>query len=250
MAKSRVKVGPTRSDGDRDGDPLRCEKCGEVHERCAAHRKGTVTPCMGKPVRGSAVCRMHGASAPAPRRKARQRVAIAAAVREVGRLGGSLDVDPLDALLGLVREAAANVEVYRRLAAGLEAAVGEPDERVVAIGEQVIYGEKSASHVPAAPHIFVAMYDSERDRLARYAKLCLDAGIDDRRVRLAEAQGAAMAGVIQAAVAAAIGSLERGVGKAIKPERLRALVEAAQHDAVQAADAALMALDAPSGIGG
>lgn len=168
-----------------------------------------------------------------------------AAVREVARLGGSVEADPLDAILGLVREAAANVAVYRTLVGGLESDIGRPEDRVIAIEEQTIYGEKSATHVPAAPHIFVTMYGQERDRLAKYAKMCLDAGIDERRVRLAEVQGQALARVIEAALSAGLDSLAASVGRAVKPEVLRGMVDAARQAAIGAADDALRALDAP-----
>ena len=39
-------------------------------------------------------------------------------------------------------------------------------------------------------------YGRERDRLTRTAKICIDAGIDERRIRLAEQQGQLLARVI------------------------------------------------------
>ena len=44
------------------------------------------------------------------------------------------------------------------------------------------------------------MWDTERDRLARVAKLCIDADVDERRVRLAETQARQLASAFAAAM--------------------------------------------------
>jgi hypothetical protein len=41
------------------------------------------------------------------------------------------------------------------------------------------------------------VYGQERDRLVRIAKTTLDAGVEERRVQLAESQGALVAGAIR-----------------------------------------------------
>lgn len=43
-----------------------------------------------------------------------------------------------------------------------------------------------------------SVYSEWTDRAAKYAKMALDAGMAERRVRLAEAEGELLAGVIQA----------------------------------------------------
>jgi hypothetical protein len=48
----------------------------------------------------------------------------------------------------------------------------------------------------ARRNVIVAMYDDERDRLARFSKLALDAGLERRRVELAENQAGLVATVI------------------------------------------------------
>ena len=241
--KLTVVASGSPGDGPGGGDPMPCAKCGEVHERCSGHRKTDGQPCTQHPVRGTRVCRMHSGTKPAVRRRGERRLAVQAAQREVARLGGSIDTDPLDAVLGLVREAAANVAVYRTLVADLESDVGEPEDETVAVGEQRIYSDRGTTHVAAAPHIFVSMYDAERDRLAKYAKLCIDAGIDERRVRLAEVQGRALAQVIEAALTAALDSVSGEVGDGFPAEALRGVVDRARQAAIGAADAALRAVD-------
>lgn len=205
---------------------------------------------------GALVCRMHGGSSPQVRRKAEQRKAVDVVRREVIRLGGSLDIDPLDAMLEQVREAAANVAALRSAVENLDPGIGlvSAPEYVVAdvvsgFDEEVrhdrltrvegIYGKDHTGD--GAPHVLVTMYGQERDRLVKYAKLCLDAGVDERRIRLAEATGRALAGVVEAAVSAALDSV-RQAGLDLDPHALRAVLDKARQSAVAAAERSMRAL--------
>lgn len=55
-----------------------CDRCGQEHERCKAHRSGTdqLVPCGRFPNRGQRVCYVHGGAAPAAKRKAAERLAV------------------------------------------------------------------------------------------------------------------------------------------------------------------------------
>lgn len=165
---------------------------------CTARAKTTGKPCGNPPMNGGTVCRMHGGRAPQVKAKAKQRQAVAEAQKIISRLGGQVEQEPLEALLQLVGEAAANVHGYRSVIAGLEIEVGADGS--VAIPERDLYSKNGITNVPARVHILVKMYDEERDRLARYSKLCLDAGVEERRVKLAEVQGRGLAEVVRAAV--------------------------------------------------
>lgn len=146
---------------------------------------------------------MHGAGAPQVRRAAARRVAhdqaLEAASSELARLGGAwVEVDPLDGLIRLYQEAEWNVAVYRAAIADLAPEVAF--DGAIALPEQTIEFEKGGTHVPALFHILVEGYNRERDRAAKYAKLCLDAGVDERRMRVAEGDahrlGRAFAGAL------------------------------------------------------
>jgi hypothetical protein len=187
-------------------------------------------------MKGALVCRMHGGSSPQAKAKAKQRRAVGEAVREVARLGGAIDVQPLDALVGLVREAAANVQVYRMVVGRLI-----PDIDRDGIVLPAIEGEYVT--IPERENVLVKIYDAERDRLARYSKLCLDAGVDERRVRIAEAQGQALARVVDAAVTAALSAMAAGVTGTLEEPAVRALVDGARRAAIGAADEALRGID-------
>jgi hypothetical protein len=74
-----------------------CEKCGLVHERCAAHRKSAEapTPCGKWPVQGATVCQNHGGAAKQVREKAAEVVAEEKLNRSLAEYwSASADVSP------------------------------------------------------------------------------------------------------------------------------------------------------------
>lgn len=229
-----------------DLQPIGCPKCGEVHDprKCSGHveacsscgeREGcfvaepcpscagpvVLRPCGRFPTRGSRVCTSHGSGSATARAAAARQVALAAAEEELARLGGRVGVEPADAMLAMVQEAAWNVAVYRRLVQSLELhtvddggeiAGGDDEDRV--IDPRVLASGLAARVDPtnwrAAPHVFVAMYDAERERLVKWAKACRDAGVDEHRMRVLEGQAEQLVGVahdiaagLQAALTAA-----------------------------------------------
>ena len=147
------------------------------------------------------MCVAHGGRAPQVRKAAAKRVAIEQARREVARLGLSTDADPLDALLEQVREAHSNVAMYRLAIESLGMHVGDGG---VAVATRV----PGVARSPALPHVLVAMYDQERERLVRFAKICVDAGVEDRIVRVVEGQ----AEMAWQAVAAGLDALNLSAG--------------------------------------
>lgn len=179
----------------READP------GHGKPKCGA--KGRSGKPCGRPAGwgtdhvGVGRCKMHGGSTPTHRRGA----AIELQRRACDRLGVPVspeEGDPGALLLGLVREAAGNVEFYRSLVAELpthpEAGewgenrdTGQPYFRQ---GDPGVYGPTyHPSGIPtgeAKPHILVVLYGEERDRLARFTKEALAANVEERRLRLEE----------------------------------------------------------------
>jgi hypothetical protein len=141
-------------------------------------------PCTRLPMRGQGVCMMHGGKVGHNMEAARKRLALVNIRKELDHLGGSLDVDPATAMLAMVHEAAFNVAFLRRqvnaLRPGFESTHGAGDG---------IVGRVDPENWSAAEHVLVGMYDRERDRLTRYSKMCRDAGIEERRVKIEEEQG-------------------------------------------------------------
>lgn len=130
----------------------------------------------------------------------------------VDRLHGHLDVNPALAMLGLVQEAASNVEFYGTLVRQLAPSVDEWPESLErddngkvlivsrsGIGPVGVAGRVEADKLTATPHVLVRMYNEERDRLAKYCDLAMRAGVSERLTRLAENQGRAIVKVLDAA---------------------------------------------------
>ncbi|WP_298207399.1 hypothetical protein [Ferrimicrobium sp.] len=130
------------------------------------------------------------------------------------KLGIPVETNPAEALLHAVWEAAGNVEFYRQLIQELEA---HPEEGQYSEdsegkthyrpGKRGIYGETyHISGIPtgeATVHVLVQLYNEERDRLVKYSSEALRAGVEERRVKLAESEARVLFGAVMAALAEA-----------------------------------------------
>ena len=90
------------------------------------------------------------------------------------KLGAPIEMRPTEALLAMLHLASGHVAWLREEIAALT--------------------DLSSGDAPA----LVTLYGEERDRVARVAKACLDAGVAERQVRLAEQYGSALANVLGA----------------------------------------------------
>lgn len=160
--------------------------------RCTAHNKKTGERCANWAAKGGNVCRFHGGNAPHVKAARQRRVEEAKLTAAAVTLGLPLEIDPAEALLQAVWEAAGNVAFYRELVQHLEHRWDEMN-KARENGKRPLL-EPDLFGVPAI-HVVVGLYDQERDRLARYAKAAVDAGIAERRVQIAEQQGEQIANV-------------------------------------------------------
>lgn len=194
--------------------------------RCSATSKRTGQRCGNTVTGGATVCRFHGGRAPQTIAAVKRRQLAAEALSDLARMGVAVECTPIEALEAMLHEAAGNVVVLRELVAQLplQGAVVriddvdtelEPQPRggalkrlhapaAVVVGvETGIYGRTKPDTLEAKPHVLVVMYGAERDRLARLAKDCADLGIDERRVKLAEADARRMYDAVTGALDAA-----------------------------------------------
>lgn len=178
-----------------------CHQCSKQH----VNRRGSVTchghwssgePCRKLARRGQKVCGRHGGATRGALRNAKQRLALAAAEVEVRRLGYTItaDVTPAEIMLEQVREAAWNVAVYRHMVQQLVPAVDyqqlwPDDDEDGAAYTGPLATTIDPEKFSAEAHIFVRMYDRERDRLMQYAKMCREANVEEAMVVVAERQG-------------------------------------------------------------
>jgi hypothetical protein len=182
---------------------------------------------------GAVVCRWHGGRAPQTAAAAERRGALAKVAGEMARLGVGIEVDPAEALLAMVYEAAGNVAFLRQQVAQLPVhpvmrhveLVDEDGEVVGHQAEVVEAGLYGPDHLgDARRHVLVRLYEEERTRLANFSRMALAAGVEERRVSLAERQGAQIAEVIVEVLDAMdLTAEQREVGRRVAAERLRSL---------------------------
>lgn len=169
---------------------MRCQKCGSSHENnrgtqtCAGH-KSSGAPCRAFPIHGARVCRVHGGSAPAVRRKAAERVALRTQGRKIGELLAEHevhDLHPLEGLLDAVRRTSSMMRILGDLLA-----------------------ERSASGIDSAEgsHDLARMYSDWARLNAQVSKMALDANIDERIVKSAESTVTILTAAVERAISRA-----------------------------------------------
>ena len=200
--------------------------CGHVHPKgCHAHttRDGTRRPCGAPATTGLTVCFRHGGATPTAKAKAARAKTEIRAAREVARLGVKITTHPAEALIDLVHWTAGEVAYWRDVVTQLERDGGHQALTwgVTRIKEG---GDDAGTTQEAKPHAAYLMLTQASDRLASYATAALKAGVDERRVALAERHGNLVAGAIRAILADLGLSPEQEalVGEVV-PRHLRAL---------------------------
>lgn len=180
--------------------------------RCTATSKSTGERCKKYPLRGQTVCKYHGGnnavSKAAGERRIRKREALAQANRLVQRDG--VDMDPIDHLLDSLYRAAQMVRVYGIMCAEIDDSADEElsdDKTRGELGYHVVTEEVGEGreierflvqskdklltlnkHSEAQLHPFLVAYaEANRDR-AKFAKMCIDAGIAKMQMELVERQ--------------------------------------------------------------
>jgi hypothetical protein len=136
-------------------------------------------------------CKFHGGNAP--------NGVIHAARVAARHMAVELDVEPHDALLWCVKITAGEVRYFTEKISGLEAeelVVAEEKTRVSS-GDTV---RETSSR--ADLHLWVHARAQAVDRLARYSKMAIDAGVEERRVRLAETLATELSDIFAAVFAA------------------------------------------------
>jgi hypothetical protein len=141
---------------------------------------------------GAGRCKLHGGSVPSGRKAAMEELAS----RAVDTYGLPRDISPTDALLEEVRFTAGHVAWLRQRVSELA-----PDALTWGTREMV---DKQATEFPgtdtteaAAVNMWLELYYRERKHLVDVCKAAISVGIEERYVRLAEAQGAVVAAVIR-----------------------------------------------------
>jgi hypothetical protein len=135
-------------------------------EKCRAFA-GQGTQFKGVP---GVRCKYHGGATPSHQKHA----ATLEAQQRMIKLGGPIEIPPLDALLAMLYISSGHVAWLREEIAALD--------------------DLPSDDGPA----LLTLYGEERDRVAKVAKACLDAGVAERQVALAERYGEQLAAVLGA----------------------------------------------------
>lgn len=190
---------------------------------CAAKSSRTGEQCKNYAMHGSDVCHAHGGRAKQVRKKATERVAFSAMRRMVANAG--VDLDPIEHLLDSLTRTAQLVAVYGAMVADIDNAAevdlkdrpgglrGEVWWEVIDTGlfrtdgdgKPLLDGDGNLipiqRRVPKADrllvfnkdglatlHPYVIEYHRLNETRAKLAKLALDAGVAERRVKIVEQQ--------------------------------------------------------------
>lgn len=151
-------------------------------------------------------------------------------------MGAPVDLEPHEALEWCIARAAGEVAYCDEQIAKLDeaAALGRP---TVTVRRNDGDGETlEVRELTPALHSWIVARREALDRLARFAKMAADAGVDERRVRIAEAQADRIADVfnhvVKDLVAAGLPeALRRVLGDSVR--RHIALLDAVPTDAVE-----------------
>lgn len=190
-----------------------------MKQRCTGHSSQTGEPCKLWPVRGSTVCHKHGASAKQVRAKAQERLVEERIRTAMVTYGAPIEITPADALLSVVHSTAGHVS-------WLQDQVAELEEHDLIWGTTQIKtgGQDGGTTEAAVPHVLLVLYQQERDRLIRASAEAIRCGIEERRVKLAESQGALVAGVIRAILGDLnLSADQQALVSEVVPRRLREL---------------------------
>jgi hypothetical protein len=158
---------------------------GVVYPVCGAKRRSDGKPCRafagwktGHP--GYGACKAHGGTLPSHERKWARVQAEEELLAMTATLGAPIEVAPAQALLWCVHITAGHV-------AWLHARIGETPE------DQIMEPETRG---------LLALYNGERERLAKFSKMATDAGANEALVRWTASQANALISVSQEALSA------------------------------------------------
>lgn len=154
--------------------------------RCTATARQTGERCRNRPVPGALVCRFHGGKAPQVRRAAARRLVEGEARTLLQRLGQPSPLgNPVEELLALGAEVRAWQAVLREK---------------VAVLDRLDHTDKTGAERARA---LVDLYGQSLDRSHRVLSDLVRLGLEDRLVRMTEAEAAMMFTVFMSAMSRA-----------------------------------------------
>lgn len=204
-------------------NPTTCTRCEQAHERCKGHNRAG-NPCGLWPLEDQRVCGLHGGRSPRALAAAERRREERQATLAVESFGLPREVDPHTALLEELHRTAGAVQWLGALVADLEQEDLTWSLTKETRGTQLERGADTGKTFQAGPHAFVALWQAERKHLVDVSKACITAGIEERRVRVAEAAGQQLASVVRAVLDRLdLSDEQRSAALVVVPEEFRAI---------------------------
>lgn len=168
------------------------ERCGKKTRKGApcAHEAGWGTQHLGV-----GQCKLHGGAEP----HAQVNGLVLLARREMGVMGAPIDIEPQDFILECIRIAAGEVfYASERIAVLTEADVlVQTRTTVVKKDADGATSQEVRASNEFKLHAWIVVRDRAMDRGVQYSFAALKAGIEERRVRVAEQQGMLLAQAVQ-----------------------------------------------------
>lgn len=187
--------------------------------RCVGTNKESGEPCRFPLPETARVCRHHGGANQKSKDGRAKRTAEQKARAMVTTYGLPVEIAPEQAILDEVHRTAGHVAWLEHQVHALT-----EGELVWGITRVKEGGEDRGTTEEAAPHALLKLYNEERDRLVRVCTAALKAGIEERRVKLAERDGALVAEVIRSILHdLKLTSQQWALVSTIVPQHLRAL---------------------------
>lgn len=150
-------------------------------KQCTAISKHTKQRCTKWALKGGTVCRSHGGSAPQVLAASARNLQAQAAAAAVVTFGLPEDITPEEALYQELHRTAGAVAYIQGLVQSLDAP---------GLGQAT----RNSGRVPS---IWVDLYQRERKHLTEVAATCIRVGLEERRVRIIEEQGATVAQLLR-----------------------------------------------------
>lgn len=161
------------------------------------HTNGRGTECRNHVVRGTTACKWHAGKALA------KHMADGALRRAVDDWGISRNeyIDPGDTLLRLIAASARRAQRYADAIAHLIEQTGvhgvDAELKVLLAPEYAVTKEGDKVKIGLQFSALTKLESDERDRLANWCRIAIAAGLEERRVKMAEQQGAQLAAVVR-----------------------------------------------------
>lgn len=203
--------------------PKVCARCLLVHERCKGHNSAGL-PCGRHAMHDQEVCMIHGGKSPQALRAAAERRERREAMEASQTFGLPRVIDPHSALLEELHRSAGVVSWYSEMVATLDA-----DDVAWGITREKVGGDDWGTTREASRNMWVGLWQEERRHFLAVAVACTKAGIEERRIMLAEDRGRLLGGAVQRILAGLYEALAAALGEY---EAARLVVDAMWGDAV------------------